>query len=330
MRMQRLVRSGSIWLAVAFVMALVCPQVASAGPYIFITLDSPTGDPTQPFGINASRQVSATAEPASLLDQGLIFNNGVGTTYLVPGSINTDFYQINNAGQIAGDYYGADGVYHGIVYNSRNNTYTFLPDMAPYLYNLAGGINNKGLIVGNFFPDGTFTNAVGWLYNGSSYKIFSDPLAALGQEGTITQSVNDAGLVVGYYVDSNGVDHGFVYDGTNFTTIDPPGSTDTLLFGINNAGIITGRFFDAAGVRHGFLDDNGVFTIIVFTGAVGTGVTAINDNGDLAGYYLDSNGFLHGFEALTVPEPSSVGLLLTGIAGMLLYKRRRRLTEKSK
>ena len=74
MRMQRLVRSGSIWLAVAFVMALVCPQVASAGPYIFITLDSPTGDPTQPFGINASRQVSATAEPASLLDQGLIFN----------------------------------------------------------------------------------------------------------------------------------------------------------------------------------------------------------------------------------------------------------------
>ena len=241
-------------------------RVASAGPYIFITLDSPTGDPTQPFGINfSSRQVSATAEPASLLDQGLIFNNGVGTTYLVPGSINTDFYQINNAGQIAGDYFGARrNISCRHLQQPEITPIHFLPDMAPYLYNLAGGINNKGLIVGNFFPDGTFTNAVGWLYNGAVK--FRCPLPVASVEGTITQSVNDAGLVVGYYVDSNGVNHGFVYDGTDFTTIDPPGSTDTLLFGINNAGIITGRFFDAAGVRHGFLDDNGVFTIIDFPG----------------------------------------------------------------
>jgi len=103
MRISRLVHGWSIGLAVTLVLALVSPQAASAGPYLFITLDSPTGDPTQPFGINASLQVSATAEPTTFLDRGLIFNNGAGTVYSVPGSVNTDFYQINNAGQVAGD-----------------------------------------------------------------------------------------------------------------------------------------------------------------------------------------------------------------------------------
>jgi uncharacterized membrane protein len=325
---QLVVRSTLVRTMAAFLLVLVCPLFASAGNYVFFTLDSPTGDPTQPFGINANRLVSATAEPTSLLDLGLIFRNGVGTTYLVPGSINTDFYQVNNPGQIAGDYYGNDGVYHAIVYNSANGTYTYLPDNASYLNNLAGGINNKGLVVGNFFPDATFTNGVGWFYNGSSYTIFSDPLATPGSEGTITYSVNDAGIVAGVYIDASGADHGFVYNGSTFTTIDPPGSVDTLLFGINNSNVVVGRYFDSAGLRHGFIDDNGQFTTIDFPGAVGTGLSGINDKGDLVGYYFDSNGFLHGFEAdPTAPEPSTLGLLLTGIAGLLIYRRRRRLKE---
>jgi uncharacterized membrane protein len=324
MSRQQLCCNKCVWIAGAFLLPLVCPLVAEAGPYQFITLDSPNGPyRTQMYGINDSRQVSGLDVPPDSTDSGLLFINGVGTSIKAPGSIVTDFFQINNAGQIAGDKTGLDGIYHAIVYNSANASVTNLPDVPGYRHNLAGGINNNGLVVGNVFLDDNFTNGVGWFYNGTTYTFFSDPLAAPGQEGTITQSVNDAGLSVGYYADSSGTQHGYLMNGSTFTTIDPPGSTDTTVLGINNAGIITGRYIDSSNVEHGFLDNNGTFTIIDFPGQFGTAVGAINDYGDLAGWYFDQAGAIHGFEALAVPEPSSVSLLAMGVAGVMLYLRRK-------
>jgi probable HAF family extracellular repeat protein len=57
--------------------------------------------------------------------------------------------------------------------------------------------------------------------------------------------LNDQGQVIGTYNDMAGVAHGFLYSGGLFFTIDPPGSTATVLNGINNAGTIVGFFTDA-------------------------------------------------------------------------------------
>jgi probable HAF family extracellular repeat protein len=70
---------------------------------------------------------------------------------------------------------------------------------------------------------------------------------------TYARGINDAGQIVGLYEDSSGTQHGFLYSGGKYTTIDDPlGTVDTAAFGINDAGQIAGYYQDSSG-QHGFL-----------------------------------------------------------------------------
>ena len=53
--------------------------------------------------------------------------------------------------------------------------------------------------------------------------------------------------VVGRYVDSNSVSHGFEYNGSTYTRIDPLGSIDTTASAVS-ANNIVGWYYDANGV----------------------------------------------------------------------------------
>jgi uncharacterized membrane protein len=59
---------------------------------------------------------------------------------------------------------------------------------------------------------------------------------------TIPFGVNDRGQVVGFYLDGNGTQHGYLLDRGRFTTIDVPGAAATDAFGINDHGQIVGAF----------------------------------------------------------------------------------------
>jgi len=63
------------------------------------------------------------------------------------------------------------------------------------------------------------------------------------------------GQIVGYYVDSGGVQHSFLYNGT-YTTLadDPSGQAGTTqAWDINATGQIVGSYADASNHIHGFL-----------------------------------------------------------------------------
>lgn len=65
-------------------------------------------------------------------------------------------------------------------------------------------------------------------------------------QGTSPEENNDAGLIVGNYMDGNSVNHGFVRT--------PKGKISTFdVTGAGNQGTITGYFTDANGVNHGFI-----------------------------------------------------------------------------
>jgi probable HAF family extracellular repeat protein len=66
--------------------------------------------------------------------------------------------------------------------------------------------------------------------------------------------INDAGQIVGYYFDdASGHQHGFLYSGGIYITLDDPSATNgTFAQGINNAGQIVGYYSNATGT-HGFL-----------------------------------------------------------------------------
>jgi probable HAF family extracellular repeat protein len=82
------------------------------------------------------------------------------------------------------------------------------------------------------------------------YTTLNDPLGAFG---TVATGINDEGQIVGYYEDSNGHFHGFLYSRGVFTALDDPSATaGTFAEGINNIGQSVGYYEDSSG-PHGFL-----------------------------------------------------------------------------
>jgi probable HAF family extracellular repeat protein len=82
-----------------------------------------------------------------------------------------------------------------------------------------------------------------------------------GSISTAAESINSNGQIVGWYQDSNHVEHGFLDNNGVYTTIDPPGSTGTLPTDINSLGQIVGVYYLIGGAL-GFLDSKGTYTTI--------------------------------------------------------------------
>jgi uncharacterized membrane protein len=169
------------------------------------------------------------------------------------------------------------------------------------LYTVANGINNVGDVVGGY-PD--YMHRIhGFLLDTTGHLQTID---VPGAYSTTPQAINNSGEIVGSYSDAQGT-HGFLDKNGVFTTIDPPGSINsiapsTVAYGINSSGQISGTFSlpDNQGQNFGggFVYENGVFTTIMVPGFQFTGVQGINDAGDIVGSV--SNSF---------PPPFSLGFL---------------------
>jgi len=127
--------------------------------------------------------------------------------------------------------------------------------------------------------------------------------------GTFAYAVNDPGVIVGFYTDTNIVPHGFLRtpDG-NITSFDAPGAglgfglnEGTVAYSINNQGTIAGQFQDPKLVFHGFVRyPDGTITTFdapgagagAFQGTLGEG---INPAGAIDGFYYDASNVVHGF-----------------------------------
>ena len=82
-----------------------------------------------------------------------------------------------------------------------------------------------------------------------------------GTNGTGATGINDAGQIVGFYEDSSGAQHGFLYSGGTYTPLNAPsGTKGTQAVGINDSGQIVGAYADSSGAVHGFLYNSSTFT----------------------------------------------------------------------
>jgi probable HAF family extracellular repeat protein len=139
---------------------------------------------------------------------------------------------------------------------------------------------------------------------------FDPPGAGIAPgQGTFPQQNLNSGAILGYYIDANGVAHGFIRSANGkYTIIDVPGAAGTQAFGINDDGTVVGWGLEANGAYHGYLrDDHGNFTTFDVPGAAPyhpqgalPGVIiplplSINRSGTVTGTYVDGKGVFHCF-----------------------------------
>jgi hypothetical protein len=199
-------------------------------------------------------------------------SHGKVKTFIPTGGSSATAFGSNDHGTIVGQFV-ASAATPGFI---RVNSHSFITINAPSGPDTvnAQGINNHGLVVG--FYVGTDTQFHGFMASekaeingiltGTAIADPSIPVVASEPSGTTfvfsqILGINDHGIAVGYYGDSTGSQHGFLYN-TNtgiYTFLDDPseafnGAVEvTQITGITNSGEITGFYTDADGVAHGFV-----------------------------------------------------------------------------
>ena len=294
-------------LAVLFVFPLMgtfAQQAANSGSIeVITTFDYPgTGNSTLPQKINERGDIVGVFIDSNLVSRGFVrFSDGSFSAPIVDPNDTVGFTEgrgINNSGTVAGDYVISDGTVHSFFLS--DGTFTEYDVPGAVQTNLLS-INDSGEFTGGFDPgDGIFQAFVG---RGGTLTSFSVPGAAL----TLAYEINNnKKLVVGYFIDSSGILHGYYRDadGALHFPIDPPGSAATVLFGLNNKNWVVGRYADAAGATHGlfFVPPNQFFTFD-YPGSTFTSLNGINDQGFICGRYVDASGIAHGFIARVTGTP---------------------------
>jgi uncharacterized membrane protein len=187
---------------------------------------------------------------------GFLLSNGAVSTIDVPGASDTFALGINDSGLVVGywDLYDANGnglAVYGFTWKDGAfiNTQINFPGAAGSgLF----GVNSRGDLVGVWVPDvnGPIEHGFACPIEGQCFS-FDAPVP--GTVLTQADEINANGEIVGIYVGTDGVWHGFLMAGANFTSLDFPGSTGTGAYGINSGGQIVGKYFAADGSTHGLL-----------------------------------------------------------------------------
>ena len=220
-------------------------------------------------------------------------------TYDFPGSQKTHFYALGNNGQAAGHYQDSDGLYHGVILeNGELRQYNFPNAVETEIYGIS---DVAGALTGNF----TDTSGIRRGFTGD--EIIEVP----GASETFADFVNADGVVVGSYVDPEGVYFPYVRspDG-NFTAItDFPNAEKVeyvFLSSINDAWTFVLRFKEVGSVPRTSVGTprTGVKPLW-FPGSVSTEGWNINQDGSVVGHYDSADGRRHGFIARPVDEAES-------------------------
>ena len=294
-----------------FVCLIICftgyavAQVGAEIPiaaYVFETIEVPGVDvlevaASNDFGDYAGNTRSLDGEKTI----GFTLIDGVFKTYDFPGSLKTYFYALDNNGKAAGHYKGPDDLYHGIIMEDGELTqYDFPEAVQTFIFGMS---DETGALSGNIVDETGVTRA----FSGDMVITFPGAVKTYGD------FVNAAGVIVGSYVDADGMPHGFMRnpDGS-FITIDVP-ETPELRFifvnAINDVGVIVFRAMAIDDIQRSYILLPGEeIQELRVPNSVNTVVRNINQDGSIIGYYDSTEGRRLGFVGRPTTQPSGENL----------------------
>lgn len=317
--------------------AMLLSNTSSLAQYVFTTIDDPaiatnSGTTTYVTGISGNAIVGYFFGPVL---HG--FYHVLGTTNyttldeplgFVNGSSSTEAFGISD-GNIVGSYQnyanGAAG-YYGFLYNIATATYSTMDDPSGDYQDTShtwptaiDGTNIVGYLNVNVSIYLGYTGGFEAQYTGTGF-VYDPPFYNPTIRQIIESSYNTTNYdtvingisgtnAVGYYVDQNGVYHGFIYNliaGT-YTALNSPSGGGCPLTGIDGNNVVgyyadPNHSFNYSGFVYNLA--TGQYTATSLRDPLAPGNTffeGISGN-TLVGHYLDNDGVTHGFVA-TLPVP---------------------------
>ena len=225
---------------------------------------------------------------------GFTLIDGVFTTYDFPGSQNTYFYALGNNGLAAGHYQDSDGLHHGVILeNGELRQYDFPGAVQTEIY---GFSDATGVLTGNFIDDSGVRRG----FSGDIIVEVPDATA------TYADFVNSQGLIVGSYIDADGLFHAYALSVSGrFILLDYLEPSTLEYFFLHGISEGEGRSVFVS-ARAKFVDDiprsyvgSYLYGLheLWFPGSVSTEGWNINQDGSVVGHYDSADGRRHGFIA---------------------------------
>jgi len=274
----------TLMISVAAISLMAASPAMSKGMLFQLPLVSGSSE-TIAFGINDSGTITGFWLNGSGIENGFVGPDD-GSNYTTFNDDPTGGTQprgISKDGYIMGidDVESDDPVDYIPYERSPKGKITDVTMNGTTLNYLVQGINKANTFTGNY--ENSSGQYIGYTGTNAQYSK-SIKLKGITNTGVAGRGINDAGDIVGWYLNSSGVEHGFLLPhGGKAVTIDDPNGTTTLE-GINNKGEISGLYTDSSGNRHGFTYDikKKKFTELTVSGSTYVEVWGLNDQGLVA------------------------------------------------
>lgn len=228
--------------------------------YPIIDPNDKSGRFTYVYAVNDSGLMAGYYSAAS--DHGFLLNDGVFTDISEAQGGNTRIYGLNNSGDFCGTFGGQSPPEHGFISTAGVLEQVDIPGHAKTWVTSLG---SDGASVGVAFPPASFY-AVAFV-RGPRGAVHIFQAKGAGARGTWPTGINtDARIIVGYYYDSSGGVHSFVFhylkslDSTGplgsrapagaepeeieLAEVRAAASGATTITGVNAGGVITGYWQD--------------------------------------------------------------------------------------
>jgi hypothetical protein len=258
-------------------------QVSPKPDAIWITKTPLAGNPPQVtiwnLGISDSLWPNQQRMHQFLMNQSATFG-GVGPVNIDP---DIDSGPVLNANKGAKTY--SSYTLTSYIYPGATATWMYaINDI--WNVSLINGPSQVGQIVGAYCCTGPAQAWHGFLFDG---LVAWSPIQYPGEVSGGATGINNAGQIVGNWVDSSHCPHGYLFSGGAYTSIDNPNAVcangGTGLWGINDAGQISGLYYGATGFAQNFLYYKGKYYTVSYPGESFTTVYGINGDGMITGMF---------------------------------------------
>jgi len=175
----------------------------------FRTIVVPNSTENDATGINDLGVISGEYFDLNGIEHGYVLEGGIFKTIDVPQSLSTDIWNIANNGAFAGDYSDASTV-HGFL-SPKPGLFIRL-DFPGAAATAARWISETTEVVGRWddysipLDLACSTQCHGFLWAKGEFLSIDVP----GANSTVALGINDAGRIVGRFIDATGGDHGFM------------------------------------------------------------------------------------------------------------------------